>query len=312
MANLYLSFSVVFPLVFLLSLGYTLAFFNLHSQNFFNQINALCFEIFLPVLLFVNIYDSNFDLARSISLISFAVATAIVFFLALLFIIPKFVKTKQDCSVVIQGMFRSNIVLFGIPVSQSLFGADGVRTTSILIAFVVPVFNVIAVFLLQLFSDKKPNILSILRAMSRNPLIIASFLGFTFAGLKIPLPSLVNSSLHSIAQMVTPLALIALGATFKFKEMPQYKLELILAVLGKLVIMPVIFMPIALYFGFLGPELMAIMAMLISPTALASFTMAQNMGANGELAGQIVVVTSVAAIITIFIWVTIMQFLHLV
>ncbi len=312
MENLYFSFTVVFPLICLLGLGYTMALLKMHKQDFFSQVNALCFEIFLPTLLFINIYQSDFNLARSLNLVAYAVASVLVLVTILVYVIPFFVKERKDCGVVIQGIFRSNIVLFGVPVANSLYGAEGVSTLSILIAFVIPLYNVFAVLILQVYSNQRPNIGGVVKLMGKNPLIIASLLGFIFAGFEIKLPNMIESTLHSLANIVTPLALIALGGTFRIREMQKYMKSLTVSVLGKLVFVPMLFLSLSLLFPFTPIEFAALMAVYISPTALASFTMAQNMGSNGELAGEIVVLTSIASIFSIFLWLTVLQFMNLI
>ena len=74
-----------------------------------------------------------------------------------------------------------------------------------------------------------------------------------------------------------------------------------------MVIIPLLAMPAAVLLGFRGVDLAAIMAFFCSPTAVSSFTMAQQMGADGELAAQLVALTSVMSLFTIFVCTYIFQ-----
>ena len=70
---------------------------------------------------------------------------------------------------------------------------------------------------------------------------------------------------------------------------------------------PVVFLSIAIALGYRGPELGALLALYASPTAVTSFTMAEHMGGDGELAGQIVTVGSMLSLATIFAAIVILE-----
>ncbi len=312
MQTLYLSFSVVFPLMCLMALGYSISLLKMHSHDFFNQVSALSFEIFLPALLFINIYRTDFDYTRSLSLVAFAITTILVFFALLLFVVPKLVPKAKNCSAIIQGSFRANLAVFGISIVSSLYGSEALADLSILIAFIIPLFNVISIVALQFYSEKKSNLLSNVKTMCKNPLILASLLGFVCSGFNIHLPMVIEKTISDLASVVTPLALLALGGTFKFREIKQYTKELSIAVVAKLLLLPALFIPLAVLLGFEKIEILALLAMYASPTAVSSHPMAQSMGANADLAGEIVVLTSVFSIFSIFFLVALLQHMNLI
>lgn len=312
MSNLSLAFTVVFPLLCMMSLGYFLKVIGIFNDNFLKELNNLCFKVFLPVVLFTNIYKSDFKTLFNIKLILFALACVIVAFLFLLIIVPRFEKENRNKSVIIQGIFRSNYILFGIPMTASLFGNDKTSVTAILIAFVIPLYNFLATVVLEMYSDSKTNPLKIAKQVLKNPLIIGSLIALSFVVVEIKLPIVIETTIADIGKVATPLALIILGGGFEFRSLKSFIKPLILSVTGKLVVMPLIFISIAIGLGFRGVELVALLGMLASPTAVSSYTMAQSMGANHELAGQVVVVSSVFSIITIFCWVTALKSLLLI
>lgn len=223
-----------------------------------------------------------------------------------------FIKNKYHCGVIVQGIFRSNFILFGVPIATSLYGQEQAGTIAILLAFVIPLFNLLSIIALQVFSNQKTNVQSLFIDILKNPLIVASIIAFFFIFTMIKLPTLIESTMLDIAHVATPLALIALGGSFQFRGIGKYKKYLCIAILSKLVIVPVIFIPLSIFFGFRGMELTALMAMFASPTAVSTFTMAQSVKANDELAGQIVVMSSILSIITIFAWITILKHANLI
>ncbi len=66
-------------------------------------------------------------------------------------------------------------------------------------------------------------------------------------------------------------------------------------------------MPISIWLGFRDVELLGLMLIFASPTAISSFTMAQKMDADSDLAAQIVVFTSAFCILTVFLWIFLLK-----
>lgn len=312
MNNLYLAFSVVFPLFFMMSLGYILKRLRVLNDAFIKELNQFCFLIFLPFILFSNIYKSDFFSIFSLKLILFALITAILLFFFLIFFISRIEKDNKKRSVMIQGIFRSNFILFGIPVTASLYGAQNISSTALLIAFMIPLFNLLSVVTLQYFSAQKLNLLRLTQSVLKNPLIIAAMIAFFFILTGIKLPAVIDKSISDVSQVATPLALIALGGSFTFTSLSHSFRQLSITVIGKLLILPLILIPISIFLGFRNIELTALMALFASPTAVSTYTMAQNSDADDILAGQIVVVSSLLSTITIFLFITILKSLTLI
>ncbi|MEF9839585.1 MAG: AEC family transporter [Lachnospiraceae bacterium] len=312
MNNLYLSFSVVFPLFCMMALGYLLKVIGIFDSQFLAQLNNLCFKVFLPTILFIHVYHSNFQGNFSVKLIVFAIGCVILCFLSLLFLVPLFEKDHKKQGVIIQGIFRSNFILFGIPITTALYGNNNASTTAILIAFVIPLFNTLSVIALEYFSNKKANAKQIIKGIIRNPLIIASAIAFLFVLTGIKLPILIEKTVTDISKIATPLALIILGGSFAFKNLTHSLKALFFSILGKLILVPLIFIFLSIRLGFKGMDLVALFAMFASPTAVSSYTMAQSADADSVLAGQIVVVSSIASILTIFIWITLLKWIGVI
>lgn len=312
MNNLYLSFSVVLPLFCMMALGTFLRYTGLFNEEFLKRLNTVCFKVFLPLTLFMNIYNSDFYSLFSWKLILFALACVGAAFIVLMISVPLLVKDQKSRGVVIQGIFRSNFILFGVPIASSLYGSGNTGTTAILLSFVIPVFNLLSVIALETFSGRKSTKTALLKEIAKNPLILGSLLAFLFVLTGVKLPEMIEGTISQIAAAATPLALIVLGGSNRFQNISKYKKMLTVSVIGKLLIMPAVFLPVSIYMGFRGMELAALMAMFSSPTAVSSFTMAQNANANHELAGQIVVIDSALSIFTIFLIISLLKMMNLI
>lgn len=303
MENLIISLNVVLPLFLLIALGYVLKKLRMYDGNSLNTINKLVFKVFLPVYLFHSICSSDLSAAFDIKVIAFAVLSLLIWFLLLMLLVPRFEKANAKRGVMIQGMFRSNFVLFGLPVAVSLCGEDKIGTTSLLLGIIVPIYNVLAVTTLELFRGGKPNVKKILVGIAKNPLIIASILGVGVYLLNIELPYAIEKTVVDIGKVATPLALIALGGGFEFSKVKGDFKQLMVTVAGRLVISPLLTVTAAILFGFRDEILVPILLMSGAPTAVSSYTMAQQMGGDADLAGEIVVFTTGISILTIFLWV---------
>ncbi len=307
MENLIISLNVVLPLFLLIALGYALKRIKMYDTITLNTINKLVFKVFLPVYLFHSIYSTDLSAAFDIKVIAFAILGLLLWFLLVMIVVPMIEKENAKRGVMIQGMFRSNFVLFGLPVAISLCGEDKIGTTSLLLGIIVPIYNVLAVITLETFRGGKPSVKKIITGIIKNPLIIASVLGVVMYLLKLDLPYAIEKTVVDVGKVATPLALIALGGGFEFSKVKGDMKQLMVTVAGRLVISPLFMVTAAILFGFRDEILVPILLMSGAPTAVSSYTMAQQMGGDGELAGEIVVFTTGISIVTIFLWVFVLK-----
>lgn len=307
MNNLILSFNVVVPLFVNIMFGYFIKKIGLVDSNTLKIMNNVTFKTFLPLLLFYNVYKTDLDGTINKKLMIFAPTVIFIVCIITTILILMIEKENKRRGVLIQAIFRSNFVLFGLPVIISLFGDESAGVTSMLIAVVVPIFNFLAVIILEIFRGGRIDVKKIVKGIITNPLILSSMAGLILLFLNIKLPYFIEKSINDISKISTPLALIILGGSFEFNKVSGNIKQIFIGVMGKLIIVPIIFIPIAIKLGFRYIELATLMIMLTAPTAVSSFTMAEQMDGDGELAGQLVVFSSAASVFTIFIWIFIIK-----
>ena len=308
MQYLILSFNVIFPIFFMLALGYLIRELKLVAESGFKMFSRATFYVFIPALLFINIYKSDLESSLNVELIAYAIISLLLMCLVLYFLIPRIIKDKWDQPVVIQGIYRSNFIIYGMCIVQAIYPKADLGMVALLSAFVVPLYSVIAGLLFEMFSEKKNDKKALLFNVIKTPMVFSGGLGLFFLLTRIEIPELLLNQVESVSKLATPIALLCLGGTFKIQALKRHKRPLILACAGKLIIVPIAFLSIAIMLGFRGMELATLMAMFAAPVASSSFPMAQELGGNGELAGEIVVVTSLLSIITVFGWVLLLSF----
>lgn len=302
MENFVISLNVVLPLFLLMALGYGLKFTNLFDEKSLRVMNNAVFKIFLPLMLFDNIYNTDVGSAINGKLIAYGFVSVIIIFTLCFIFIPMWEKDNRKKGVLIQAIFRSNFVVFGIPLIESMYGKEGVGAGAILIATIIPLFNIMAVTSLSVFVGKGIDYKKIVKNIVTNPLIIASLVGLTFVFAGIKLPYVFEKSVSDLGGVATPLALVVLGASFNFKTAAKDAKQIFVGVFGRLILVPIIFVPLGAYLGFRGADLMALIAMFASPTAISSFTMAQSMGSDGDLAASLLVFGAIFSVLTIFLF----------
>ena len=303
-----LSANAVLPMFMLLAAGFLSQKAGVLTREDVPRFNKVAFRIFLPCLLFYNIYCSDLSAAVKPGLIIYAVCGVLLVFAAAYLSVQHLVRREDWKGVIAQGIFRSNFVIMGIPIAQALVGADQLGAVTVLIAVVVPLFNFLSVYVLERFRGGNVNVRKVLLEVAKNPLIISSLLGILCQLLGIRLPGLLEQTVSSLSVIASPLQLFLLGAFFRFDGLGRYIKPLTAVTTVKLFVTPALLLGTAALLGIRGGDFVGLIGIFASPTAVNSFTMVQQMDCgDAELAGDIVVMTSAVSILSFFLWILIFK-----
>lgn len=330
MINVFLyAANAVLPIVLLIGLGYFLRQRKFYDEKFLKTANKLGFRVALPMLLFFNVYEIDSIASINWITVGYAVGAILVLFVFGLLAVVFFCKDNRQKGVLLQSAFRSNFAIIGIPLAQSLGGDSTLAVVSVLSAFSIALFNVLAVISLTAFikdgKNEKPNAGSIVVKIIKNPLIIAICLGLACLvarnfvqdfTIKNQLPFL-YSAISTIAKMASPLMLIVLGGQFSFDAIGGLRKQIAFGTLLRLVVAPVIGVGSAILLtkagvlSFNSDDYAAFIALFGSPIAVSSAVMAAEMHNDEQLAGQLVVWTSIGSMFTVFISAVILKSVNL-
>lgn len=312
MAVLLIALKTTFPLLFTMSIGFTAKYFGLLGKDEISGINKLVYWILLPILLFCSINKPELYKLSNIRLLSFTILATALVMVASIAIVPKLTKDRRKIGVVIQGLIRGNVLYFGVPVISTLVGDEGLGLISIAIVALVPMYNFVSVIVLEKNTSGQSDFKKLLKQLSKNPLIISAVLGMMVVVFKIHVPDLVMQSFQNISKATTPTALLLLGAAIEL-NFTKEDLKMVMGVtVTKLVIIPIIVITAALLFDLTNAEIVTMFAVFAAPTAVASYSLAREMKADYDLAGQIVFMTTMVSVITIFVGTVVLQCLHIV
>ncbi|MDR0435118.1 MAG: AEC family transporter [Gracilibacteraceae bacterium] len=312
MENFNIAVGAVAPLFLLMATGFVLFRRGLADDAFLEKANSLCFNFFLPVLIFSNIYHTEISSLANPRLLFFALGCLLALFVLLCLIIPLIEKDPRKKGVMVQGVFRSNFILMGVPIVTSVFPREGAGVVSLLVAVVIPLYNLLAVCVLEMFSSRRPHWLGLLRDIATNPLIVASLVSIAVVLSGLAIPRVLEKALTEIAAMAMPLALIALGGSFRFSRVGQNWRRLAFCLPAKLLLAPLLVIGLAVAAGFRGAELLALTVMFAAPVAVSSYQMALQADADADLAAQIVVFSTGAAAVTLVLFIYVLRALNLI
>ena len=308
MESLLVATNVVLPLIILIAIGYLANTLNWVSNESFLQLNKLVFNVLLPCLLFDNVYSISISELVNVKMILFGLCAVLFMFFCGIPISGLMTREPHKRGVALQAIFRSNFVLYGFPIVQSMYTRDRLGSVSVLIAVIIPFFNVLAVVALGIFQSEKIDKKKIMFGIIKNPMIIGAILGILCSVIKLELPQALSRSLTTLSTATTPVALIILGGTFRFQTLGANKNLLISMASFKLLIIPAVFLSVAMLLGFRDVELLAFVSLFGAPAAVSTFSMAQQMGADSELAGQNLLLTTVFSVFTIFALVSLLNY----
>jgi len=305
MDNFIFSLNVVLPVFLVIGLGFLIKSLGIVDDHFVNVAIKFNFKIGLSTLIFKNIYTAKLSSIFNPKLIIFTLLGIAGTVLVLWLIVPLFIKDKKRASAMIHTMYRSNFVLLGIPLATNMFGESNIAPISLLLPIAIPAYNLFAVIILAAFDENndkisgkkiKSTILNILK----NPLIIGSMSAVMLQLFSIKLPEFLENSIFSVASLGTPLALITLGAQFNFKSSLGNLKYSLAATFGRLIAVPFIIVIMAIIAGFRGYELGGIFILFSAPSAISSYVMAKEMNSDYKLTGDIIMLTTMFSIFTIF------------
>ena len=273
MQSLQTAVNVVAPMFLMLALGCLLRIGGLLDRGALERLNNVCFKVFLSLLLYYNIYTADVADVFNPRLLGFALLLQMAIWGILFLTVPRFEKSDKRRGAMIQGIGRTNFVIFGTAIGTALCGEGNIGPISLLVAAVVPFYNVLAVIVLEIFRGGRVRF----KALAR--------------------------SVRDLTRCATPLTLIVLGGLFNFGAVRGNLRQIAAAVVCRLALVPALALPVCILAGFRGVELVGLVSMLIAPTAASSFNMAQSMDSDADLAGHLVVFTSLFSVLTMFLWI---------
>lgn len=313
MQNLLFSLNTVAPVFVIIFVGYFLKRFGRINENFVSVSSRIVFNVALPCLIFIKLATTNFRLAFNPGIIALAYLGTFFLFSVSWGLAVLLSNDGRDQGAFIQSSVRSNYAIVGFAIIAAMFGDDALSKASILLAFIMPVYNILAVVALTvpLNKEKQVSVLKTIVEIIKNPLIIAAIIALPFSFYEIQLSSFFVNSMNYLASLSLPLALLGIGASLNFESIKKDSRLAVIATTIKIIVTPLLLVYIAVKMGITGQDLGILFVLFACPSAIATFVMAEAMGANSELTGNIIVMSTLGSVATISIGIFILKSLGL-
>lgn len=308
MESLVFSLNNTVPLFAVMVLGYVLKQKNFFSDAFIADANRLVFYVSLPVLLFLDMAQTDVRAAFDGPYLLFCLGATLASILLIWGGAHLFIRDKAQIGEFVQASYRSSAAILGTALISMIYGASG--ATGLMLLGSVPLYNIFAVLVLVLESPDPAaqgqplglRLKNSLRRILCNPILLGIFLGLAAGLLHLPLPAALASTLSQLSRLTMPLALLAIGAGFRGRAALGRLRLTTAAALIKLMVLPALCLPLAVRFGFTGERLVGVLVMTGSITTPASYVMARQMGHEGTLTGSVCAATTLFSALTLTFW----------
>ena len=317
MEQVILSFNTIMPLFMVGALGYVLMRVKVIDQHFVDVGSGLCFKVLLPILLFKELYTSKELDNFNTRLVLFSLGGMVAILIGCIVLTPMVMKgsSKARIGAVAHGIYRSNFVFIGLPIMESMFGAEGTANALAVLPFAVALFNVGAVIIFTIFAPEDSGVegvslKKILKSIAKNPLIIALAIAAAFVITGIKLPVFLEKSIVNIGATATPMALLTLGAQLDFKAAAKNLKVSGAVTFLRLVVLPGVMVALGALVGFRGAELGLLLILYGAPSAVSGFAMAKSMKSDAALTSEITILTTFFSTLSLFLGIVAIGFIQ--
>ncbi len=311
MENFIYSINVTMPIFLVMVIGYILKQIGMLNDNFVTVANKFNFKVTLPFMLFKDIAGVDIKAVFDIKYVLFCAIVSTICFWVVWGTAKLLVRDKTIRGAFVQSSFRGSAAGMGLAFIQNIYGSSAMGPLMIVSA--VPLYNIFSVIVLTFEAndstgiDKKAKIRQAGINICKNPIILSILAGLIVGLLEIQFPTLVNKTVSNVAQMATPLALITIGAGFEGRKALAKIAPTMAASMIKLVLQPLVFLPVAAWMGFSGEKMIAILIMLASPTTPSCYIMAKSMNNDEVLTASVIVTTTLMAAFTLTGWIFLLK-----
>ena len=291
-------FAALWPVFALLFLGVLINRIQFVDHTFWNGAEKIIYYLCFPALLVTRLVAADFNGSESFVLIE-AVLLLLASGSLFLIVLQKLLKLRSaSFTSVYQGGLRFNTYIT-LAIAASLIPGEGLVIAAIIASVMIPLLNLLCVLVFALYSDKRPSILTVLKQISSNPLILACLMGLALNLSDLGIPVLVTPVLDLLAQVALPLGLLAVGAGINLKAMRSSGVPLMMGVATRLIVMPLFGLVIGSMLQ-LSPEALLIFMVFASvPTASAAYILAKQLNGDAPLVANIISAQTLLSMLTL-------------
>lgn len=306
MSNLTLGINVIFPVFFVIFIGYMLKQKGMIDDSFVAMSTKLVFYVALPAKLFFDIKNSELDGIDMKYTLYLLFAILITYILAWS-IGSIFIKDKSKLSAFVHCAYRSNFVYIGLPIIESIFKDPVMDSVIVVMIFGLTLYNILATIVLTYYSGEKLRPIDFVIKIIKNPMIIAIFAGVAFRFINIPIYSGLENGASMLGKLSTPLSLILIGGSLDFSGGTEDIGIVLSCSFIKDALIAMVMIPIGYKLGFSPSQLVVAFIFFASPCAVNCFIMGKQMGSDPILTSKIVTMSFAMSIFTYSVGISLLK-----
>jgi predicted permease len=293
--------AALLPVFLLIVLGVVLRRTLMRLDTQWHGLEQLTYYVLFPVLLVQTLVKADLTTVPIAGVGGALLLAALVMSLLCLALRAPLARAGVDgpaFTSIFQGATRWQTYV-ALSVSGNLYGKLGLALASVAMVAIIPLVNVFSVAVLARYaSSEKRSAGAIVMTVVKNPLIWACVIGLAVNMMHIRLPKLWHDVADALGGSSLAIGLLVTGAGLQLKGIFRPSLAASVALVLKLVLMPVLTVGLAVWFGITGANLAIVVACATVPTSPSAYVLARQMGGDAPLLAQIITLQTILAAIT--------------
>ena len=293
--------AALLPVFLLIVLGFALKRSLMRLETQWHGLERLTYYVLFPALLIQTLVKADLTRVPVAGVGGALLLSALLMSLLCLALRPllsKFAIDGPAFTSIFQGAIRWQTYV-ALAVSGNLYGDAGLALASVAMVAIIPLVNVLSVSVLAHYaSPEKQSARAITMTVVRNPLIWACAIGLAINVAHLPLPHIWHEVADALGRSSLGIGLLVTGAGLHLEGMFRPSVAASVAVFLKLILMPVLAVALALWFGVSGSNLAIVTACSAVPASSSAYVMARQMGGDAPLLAQIMTLQTILAAIT--------------
>ncbi len=290
---------ILIPIFLVMGLGAASVFLKIFSVSDSYIFSRYDYYIGFPILIFYSLLHTGFEKIGNGSFLVANILNLAVTVLLIILISTFFkVKRKFIGVLVLTGVF-GNVAYMGIPLSEALFGKEGVGHASVIVGLVSIFCLSVGIFFFEFFLSAQVKVQTLFKNLIKNPIIIAVCIGAVASALHMQFPAPLENFLSLVSKSASPIALFAIGMFLAQKFVIVEKGYIFTLCFLNLIALPLVTLGIGQLFGLSGVSLKVSFLEAAMPLAVTNFVIAQKYKVYEDVIASAIVISTICSILTI-------------
>lgn len=309
--NLALAANAVAPIFLMILTGFGIKTAGMLDAITIKKLNKMLFNVLMPFIVYDNIYGATLNQAFDFKLFAYCISISLIMWLFTIAVVMKIEKEAKSCGAMIQAINRTNFLVISFQIIQNLYSGANLTEAAFITVGILLINSAMPIIILEAFRGNRPDFKELVKEVAINPIILATVAGAVTISLGISFPAFVEKTISSLNHLASQLALIVIGATLEFRRGGLKLKKITICVIGKLIVIPAIACGLGILLGFKGTAFVTILAFFAGPTTSTSYTVAEEMGSDGPLSRDCIVISSAIVPLTMMLWIFLFKSLQL-